>query len=291
MKNKTIKSLLLVLPLALELASCNSQVSSVSSQTTNTAPVAVTVGTMSEPGEPILNHIKSAYEALGYTLTIQIFSDFTTPDHALADGSISANLFQHEPYLNTYNTANGTDLFCAAKLYDCVYGAYTKKGYTSLNQLPEGSKITVANDSSNLIRCLNILSASGLITLNTLPATATASDVNSYISTNPKNFKITPISTSLITASLDDSDVALGLVNATYAISAGLTSAQMLTKEADPNHNNANIVASRKADTSAQWLKDLIRVLTSDDDAQFITDTFNGVVTPYFIDNVTVFIQ
>ena len=71
----------------------------------------IVVGTMSQPGEPILESIRAELEEKGYTLKIQLFSDFNTPNEALAEGSIDANLFQHEPFLNTYNNANKTNLY------------------------------------------------------------------------------------------------------------------------------------------------------------------------------------
>ncbi|MCI2068222.1 MAG: MetQ/NlpA family ABC transporter substrate-binding protein [Bacilli bacterium] len=276
------KTLLAILPLAILLAGCGNQT------TSSTARKDVIIGTMAQPGDPILQHVKEAYEKKGdYTLSIQLFTDFTTPNFALSDGSIDANLFQHEPYLNTYNQKNNTDLFCAGKLYDCVYGGYSKK-YDSLEKIPDGSKITIASDSSNMKRCLNILAASSLLELNELPATVNPSDIDSYIKTNTHKFIISPMSTDLIAASLDDEDVALGLVNATFAIAAGLTSTQLLCQEKDPEHVNANIVACRKGDKSSQWIKDLISVLESDDTKSFINSTFKGVVTPYFVDFVNV---
>ena len=276
------KAVLALLPLALLLVGCGSQTSS------SVARKKVIIGTMAQPGDPVLQHVKEAYENKGaYTLTIQLFTDFTTPNYALNDGSIDANLFQHEPYLNTYNKSNNTDLFCAGKIYDCVYGGYSKK-YDSLAKIPDGAKITIASDSSNMKRCLKILAASNLLELNTLPDTVNPSDIDSYIKTNSHKFVICPMSTDLIAASLDDEDVALGLVNATFAIAAGLTGSQLLCQEQDPEHVNANIVACRKADKGEQWIKDLITILESDDNKAFINTTFKGVVTPYFLDFVNV---
>ena len=93
----------------------------------------IVVGTMAQPGEPILESIREALKEEGYELKIQLYSDFNAPNQALAEGTVDANLFQHEPFLNTYNSSNGTDLYCAAKLYDCVYGGYTRKNITSLD--------------------------------------------------------------------------------------------------------------------------------------------------------------
>jgi D-methionine transport system substrate-binding protein len=245
----------------------------------------IVVGTMSQPGEPILESIREALEEKGYELVIQPYQDFNSPNIALAEGSIDANLFQHEPFLNTYNSANNTDLFCAAKLYDCVYGGYTKKNITSLDQIPEGAKITIANDSSNMLRCLKILAASGLIALiDDLPATVNATDVNKYIASNPKKLEITPINTNMIAASLTNDDkVYLGLVNATFAIAAGLTSEQLLCQEQDPEHINANILACRAEDKDSAKIKALVEVLTSKETETFINEQFKGTIIPYFV--------
>jgi D-methionine transport system substrate-binding protein len=247
----------------------------------------IVVGTMAQPGEPILESIRDALKKEGFDLKVQLYSDFNAPNQALAEGSIDANLFQHEPFLNTYNEANGTDLYCAAVLYDCVYGGYSKKNITSLDQIPEGSKITIANDSSNMARCLKILDASGLITLvDELPATLNATDVMTYISSNPKNLKITPVATNMIAASLNDEDTYLGLVNATFAIAAGLTSEQLLCKEQDPEHVNANILACRTLDKDSAKIKALVKVLTTDETKAFINNQFKGTIIPYFVDLV-----
>ncbi len=271
-----IFSLLLVLTIGLfSTTSCNNK---------NT----IVIGTMSQPGEPIINNIIKDYEELGYEVEIKLFNDFNTPNIALYEGTIDANLFQHEPFLDAYNKSNNTDLFCAAKLYDCVYGGYSKKsGINSISDIPNGAKITVANDSSNLKRCLKILEAEGLIELsNTLPDTLAATDINDYINVNAKNLIITPIQTSLIAASLDDQDVYLGLVNATFAIQAGLSSAELICEEKDPTHINANILAIRNTDKEEEWASDLVKVLTSDTSKSYIEEQFKGAIRPYFVSNI-----
>lgn len=244
------------------------------------------VGTMAQPGEPILNSVKEELAKKGYKLEVKLFSDFNTPNIALAEGSIDANLFQHEPYLNTYNEANKTDLYCAAVLYDCVYGGYSKKGIKSVDEIPNNAKITIANDSSNMKRCLLILEVAGLIELNELPNTLNATDVNSYIKVNSKNLTITPIATNMIAASLNDEDVYLGLVNATFAIAAGLTSNELLCKEEDPEHVNANILACRTEDKNNDKIKALVEALTSEQTNDYINNQFNGTIIPYFVSRI-----
>lgn len=237
----------------------------------------IKIGTMLQPGDPILNYIKDAYEAKGYKLEIVLYTDFSMPNVALEEGSIHANLFQHTPFLDKYNDANGTNLVSVLEYYDCIYGGYSKKGITSVDQIPNGSKVTIASDASNMSRCLFILESAGLITLKEGTVEATLES----IATNPKNLQIIPINTNLIAASLDDEDTYLGLVNATFAITAGLTSNELVCQEQDPEHINANIVAVRSEDVEEQWLKDLIELLVAEDTQKFIEDTFKGTIIPY----------
>ncbi len=237
----------------------------------------VVVGTMIQPGSPILKFIEDEFEAKGYKLEIKLFTDFSMPNIALAEGSIDANLFQHTPFLNTYNEANGTNLVSVLEYYDCVYGGYTKKGITSVDEIPNGSTITIANDASNMSRCLFILEASGLIEIKDGVTLATMEDITS----NPKNLKIVPMNTNMIASSLEDKNTYLGLVNATFAIAAGLSSNELVCQEQDPEHINANIVAVQAKDKDDQWVKDLIEVLTSEKTKKFIEEEFKGTIIPY----------
>lgn len=243
------------------------------------------VGTMSQPGEPILKHIEKAYEEkTGYNLEIQLFTDFATPNNALAQGEIQANLFQHKPFLDTYNQNNNTNLASAAIMYDCAYGGYSKK-IEKLSDLPEGAKITIANDGSNMKRCLDILAAEGLISVDygtTATAELNPDTVNSYIKENSKNLVISPIATNLIAASLDEKDVYIGIVNATFAINAGLgSSSNLVCQEKDPEHKNANILACKADDLKEDWLTSLVEILTSEETDSFIRTTFGSTITPY----------
>lgn len=271
---KYILSLVLCLLVVLGLASCANNKKT------------IVVGTMAQPGEPILEYVKEKFEEQsGYKLEIQIYTDFATPNNALAGGEIQANLFQHKPYLDTYNEVNSTDLVSASIMYDCAYAGYTKKSITSLDDIPNGSKITIANDASNMKRCLDILNASGIITVDygtTSAAELNPDNVNTYITANPKSLVISPMSTSLIAASLDDSTTYLGIVNATFAIAANLgTTATKLCEESDPEHKNANILAVASADKDADWLKTLVEILESKDTDDYIKAEFGSVITPY----------
>lgn len=262
---KKIISLLVLVLLTLSFTSCK--------KNQNT----IVIGTMLQPGNTILTHVQKEFEAKGYKLKIQLFTDFSIPNSALNEGSIDANLFQHTPFLNLYNQSNNTNLVSVLEYYDCVYGGYSKKGIKTVDEIPQNATVTIASDASNMSRCLFILDASGLITLKDDVENATIEDIVS----NPKNLNIVPMNTNLIASSLDDDNTYLGLVNATFAIAAGLSSNELICQEEDPLHKNANIVAVRAEDQDKQWVKDLIEVLTSEQTQKFIEEQFKGTVVPY----------
>ncbi len=276
MKNKILACLLGGIA-ALSLASCGGN--------ENT----IIIGTMAEPGLPVIENIKDDFEAKGYKLEIVTLSSFDTGNPALADGSIDANLFQHKPYLDNYNAQNNGTLISATTVYTCTYGGYSKKlsniedlktVYAETNVSP---RVTIANDYSNGLRCLNILKNYGLIDFDAEAYANNITDISACLTKNDYHLNIQAISTALIASSLEDSDCYLGIVNATYALNAGLSSDLLLCEEPEAtNIENANIIAIRQEDKDEQWVKDLIECITSDSSKEFIENNFNGVVQPYF---------
>src|SRR5476651_1028573 len=71
---------------------------------------ALKVGTISGP-ETVLMAVAKHVAAKNYHLAIKIveFSDYTMPNVALSDESIDANVYQHQPYLDTAIKLHGYD--------------------------------------------------------------------------------------------------------------------------------------------------------------------------------------
>ena len=59
----------------------------------------VIVGVNPGPHAQIMENVKKIAEKKGLKIEIKEFSDFVTPNSALAQGEIWANSFQHEPFL------------------------------------------------------------------------------------------------------------------------------------------------------------------------------------------------
>ncbi|GAB2500848.1 D-methionine-binding lipoprotein MetQ precursor [Corynebacterium atrinae] len=99
----------------------------------------------------------------GIKVEIVNFSDFTTPNDALAQGQIDVNKFQHLLFLNNYNEGTGNDLvpISATEIYPL---ALYWKDHDSLDGI-EGQNITIPNDPTNQGRAINVLVQAELITL------------------------------------------------------------------------------------------------------------------------------
>ena len=117
------------------------------------------------------------------------FNDWVLPNIAVADGSVDANFFQHEPFLQLFNARRGVNLMPIAYGYSTTIGLFSKKLKRG-EPLPEGAIVAVPNDPVNTGRALLLLQSMDLIGLKPgVGNMATVEDVAS----NPKRLKFVPI--------------------------------------------------------------------------------------------------
>ena len=102
-------------------------------------------------------------EEEGIAIEIVPFSDYNTPNDALAQGQIDVNKFQHLKFLSTYNEGAGEDLvpYSATEIYPL---ALFWQGHDSLDGI-EGEEVAIPNDATNQGRAINVLVQAGLVTL------------------------------------------------------------------------------------------------------------------------------
>ena len=275
-------SLLLVLAL---LAGCGSDgTSSTASSTASSGSdgklVTLKIGASPTPHVDILKQVVEPLKEEGIDLQIVEFSDYVTPNTALEDGDLDANYFQHEPYLEQFNQENGTHLVSVAKIHYEPLGIYPGKTAT-LDALPDGAVIAVPNDVTNEARALLLLQANGILTLKDgAGLNATKLDIAS----NPKNVKIMEVEAAQIAGSLPDVD--LGVINANYALEAGLNpSDNAIAAEAadsDAAQTYANIIAVKEGNEQNPAILKLVAALQSDAVRDYINNTYNGAVVPVF---------
>lgn len=280
---KKIIVTLLALALVLSLAACGSSNNAGTDAQTPAADTTITVGASSTPHAEILEQVTEALAAEGYTLKVVIYDDYVLPNQALADGSLDANYFQHTPYLNSYNAANGTDLVSAALIHYEPFGLYGN-GVAAVADIADGATILIPADDSNETRALLLLQQEGLITL---PEGANATDgVTTLDIVDNHGYDIQAIQADTVPVQLANSaEGTVAVINGNYAIQAGLKVADALAVE-DASGNAAqtyaNIIAVRAGEENSAKIQALVKALQTDAVKQYIAESYDGAVVAIF---------
>ena len=232
----------------------------------------IIVGATATPAGEILQFLIDSGQAEDAGLDIQVteYTDYTTPNPALSEGSTDANLFQHEPFLDLYNENSGDDLLAVGQVYLPPLALYSKT-VDDLADLPDGASIALPNDASNEGRALLLLAEAGLIETTEVPSTV------ADITGNPSDYEFLEIDAASLPAALDDQDAAI--VNFNFASAAGLTSdLQLVTEGVDSSYYN--ILATRAELEDDPRVEALYALLTSDETKAFIEEQYSGLVIP-----------
>ncbi|MBR5572205.1 MAG: hypothetical protein IKV99_06135 [Oscillospiraceae bacterium] len=96
--------------------------------------VTITVAASPTPHAEILEVAKELLAAKGVTLEIQTFNDYVVPNTVVEDGTVTANYFQHVPYLDDFNAQQGTHIVSVSAPHVEPMGLYGGK-QTSLDGL------------------------------------------------------------------------------------------------------------------------------------------------------------
>ena len=223
----------------------------------------ISVIATTNPHAEVMELVRDDLEALGYTLDLQVVSDYVVENPATSAGDVMANFFQHVPYLAGYNAEVEEKDQLVAVIYThfepmALY-AGTK---TSLDDIADGDKIAVPNDPVNENRALMLLEDAGLIKLpedTTLESTCTALDIVE----NPYNLEIVELNAELIPGARED--VAYAVINGNNATLVDLIPYRdgLYAEQADSEAAKAyvNIVVVRPENADAQWVKDLEKVM------------------------------
>ena len=147
-----------------------------------------------------------------------------------------------------------------------------------VEDIPEGSEVTIANDSVNAARGLLLLQSAGLIKLDYKEgANPTPDDIVS----NPKNLKITELEASQTARSLPD--VGASVINVFMALDAGLNPKsdaiyiEPVNEQSKPYYN---IIVSRAKDKGNATYKKIVDAYRSDDVRKLIDKLYKGAVIP-----------
>lgn len=214
----------------------------------------------------------------GIDLEIVQFSDYVTPNNALANGEIDLNAFQHQIYLESEIEEYGYELTDIGNTFIIPLNLYSEK-ITSVDEIQDGDVIAIPNDLTNGGRAIKVLAAAGLITLK---EDANFSPTLDDIETYNVDITIEELAANTIPSTLPD--VTAGIVNGNYALDFGLKTEEAVFQDTSVSEQAYwNLIAARTEDLSdpdkVALYDKVVEAFQTDATESVFNDTYGG----YFI--------
>ncbi|MDD7464282.1 MAG: MetQ/NlpA family ABC transporter substrate-binding protein [Anaerococcus sp.] len=278
---KNIKKLALTLAIGLLATSCGNKEANTDqgSDTATEKGQTIRVGLVGENNE-VWEDVKERYEKdTGNKLELVTFTDYTEPNEALNAGDLDLNSFQHKKFLSDFNEENGTDLVEIGDTVLAPLGIYSSQ-IKSIDEIKDGDRIAIPDDSSNSARSLFLLQSAGLIKVDGNPGEAITID---DISENPKNLEIIELAASQTARSLDD--VKASVINSGMAVDAGFIPTEdaiyLEDKDSPDSQIYVNVIAARNEDKDNELYKDLVEnYYQTDQSAKVLEEVSKGSQVP-----------
>ncbi len=206
-------------------------------------------------------------EQAGLDLEVETFSDYNRPNEALTQGELQANYYQHRPFLEEYRSEKGGEFAWVQSVHLEPIAAYSKE-HGSLQDIPQGGKVTLPNDPANRLRGLKLLADNGVLTLK--PDVAEDMRVEEAVAENPKNLELSTLSPDQLPRTVEEADAAI--VNGNYALKANLNSPLAIESvEGNPYVNGLVTTPQLREDPRVVKLAELLR---SPEVAEFIRQNY-----------------
>ena len=261
--------------LALALTACGSSSSAsddaAQASGSSDAQTTVKLGVVGAIYEDIWAPAKEKLADEGIDLEFVQFSDYVTPNNALANGEIDLNAFQHRIYLQSEIDNYGYEIENIGNTFIIPLNLYS--------ELKDGDTVAIPDDATNGGRALKVLEAAGLIKLKDgADFNPTVDDIETY----NKQIKIEELKANIIPSTL--ADVTAGVVNGNYALDFGLKTEDAIYKDDKLDIEEYwNLIAARTEDLSdpakVETYRKVIAAFQSDETEAVFNDQFGG----YFI--------
>ncbi len=228
------------------------------------------------PHAEILAKAAEILKDYGYNLDIVEFEDYVQPNLVVESGEFDANYMEHVPYLNSFNEEQGTHLVDAGDIHYEPFGIYPGKK-KSLDEVADGDKIAIPNDTTNEARALLLLQDNGLLKLKDgADLKVTVND----IAENPYNIEFVELEAAQVARVVNE--VEYVVLNGNYALEAGYSvgrdSIAYESSDSVAAKTYVNIIAVYEGHENDPKIEALVKVLRSDDIKKFIEDTYDGAV-------------
>ena len=246
--------------LGLSLTACGAKGGKTENAAAGSDTKKIIVGVCPGPyGDMVKDVFSPLLEKKGYTVEVKEFSDYIQPDQALNNGEIQANLMQHTEYLNKFSKDNNLEISAVKTVPTLGMGMFSNK-YTSIDEIPDGAKIGVPNDASNLARALNMLSVNNIIKLKDDVNPTKASKLD--IAENTKKIELVEVEGAQLARSIESTDASL--VPGNYAYASSLDYSKALAVE-PLTENYKNVIAVKTSDLEETLGKDFKEIIESEE--------------------------
>ena len=239
----------------------------------------VKLGVVGSIYEDLWAPAKEALKEEGIDLEIVQFSDYVTPNNALANGEIDLNAFQHRIYLQSEVENYGYEIQNIGNTFIAPMSLFSSK-ISSVSELKDGDIIAIPDDLTNGGRALKVLESAGIITLNSAAGfNPTLDDIQTYnIGVTIKELKANVIVSAL-------PDVTAAIVNNNYALDFGLSASDAIFADDRLDIEDYwNLIAARTADLSdpdkVEIFRKVVEAYQSDATLEVFNTECRGFYTP-----------
>lgn len=224
------------------------------------------------------DYITELAEEEGINIEIVSFNDYVQPNQALADGDIDANAFQTVSYFDNFREEQNLELEAIGTTILAPLGVYSDQ-YESIEDIPDGAEVLIANEVTNQARNLMLLQEAGLLVLEDDFGITSGLD---QIKENPKNLKLTEVVPANAPRLMQDVDAAV--INNGIAVDAGLSPTEdSLAREDETATPYINIIAARSDNADDPALQRIVEIYQSDEVKEFIEEEYQGAQIPTYI--------
>lgn len=229
---------------------------------------------------PMTDVVEIAKELLaedGIEVELVQMGDYIQPNEALANDEVDANFSQHVPFMEEFNRNKGSDLVGVQPVYHPNYGIYSKE-FDSIEKLPEGATIGIANDSSNLDRSLRLLAENDLIELKEID------DEEEYrvadVKEDSHNFVFKETEIASLSRLYEDVDIAV--MSPAHARHIDLTPEDDAIIAENNVAKYAVSLITREGNADSELIEKLAEAMTSEEVREFLNSHGGGSATPAF---------
>lgn len=203
----------------------------------------------------------------GYEVELLEVADDVQYNEAVNNEEADASFAQHEPFMAQFNEQAGGNLVALQPIYNAIVGFYSLD-HETIEDVPEGAEIAIPSDPSNEARALLILDDHGYITLDEEAGYfATVDDIVD----NPNNYQFTHVGLQNLNASYEDGyDLVFNYP--TFIEQVGLTPADSVLLEADPDNTFGIQLVAREDNQDSPEIQALIAAFTSQEVYDFLED-------------------